>query len=62
MTSSVAALFVAAEEHRELPMPTWAYGLIAICCFAALLGVLWFFRHSAHKLGQHAHTEAPERG
>jgi hypothetical protein len=34
---------------RELPMPAWAYGAIALACFLALLGVLWTFRNTAAK-------------
>jgi hypothetical protein len=37
------------ETLRELPMPTWAYGAIALACFFALLGVLWCFRNTAAK-------------
>ena len=32
-----------------LPMPTLAYGAIALASFIALLGVLWSFRNTAAK-------------
>ena len=48
----------AAEEHtRELPIPTWAYGALAAFGFAVLLGVLWTFRNTAAKTGQHTHGD-----
>jgi hypothetical protein len=34
---------------RELPMPPWAYGVIAFASFLVLLGVLWTFRNTAAK-------------
>lgn len=64
MSSSLANLFSAAEEtHREMPMPPSAYGAIAVLAFLALLGVLWFFRGTAQKIGtgHHVHTRADER-
>jgi hypothetical protein len=39
---------------RELPMPTWTYGAIALACFFALLGVLWCFRNTAAKYDEPA--------
>jgi heme/copper-type cytochrome/quinol oxidase subunit 2 len=56
--SSLASLpaLAAAEEHlRELPIPPWAFGAISIGVFVALLGVLWSFRNTAAKTGQHDH-------
>jgi hypothetical protein len=64
MSSSLSNLFSAAEEtHREMPMDPMAYGAIAIVAFFALLGVLWFFRGTAQKIGSggHAHTGADDR-
>ena len=33
-----------AEEHRDLPMPAWAFGLIAIGVFFGLFAITWSFR------------------
>ena len=46
---STAATLATADtaKLRELPMPTWAYGGIALASFFALLGVLWSFRNTA---------------
>jgi len=46
-TSTVAALATAETVVRELPMPPWAFGVIAFGCFIVLLGVLWSFRNTA---------------
>jgi len=40
---------------RELPMPSWAFGLIALACFLALLGVLWTFRNTAARYDKPDH-------
>ena len=50
ITSTVASLASAGTETvRELPLPAWSYGAIALTCFMALLGVLWSFRNTAAK-------------
>ena len=41
------------EKLRELPMPPWAFGVLAFGCFVVLLGVLWSFRNTAAKYDQH---------
>jgi len=47
-TSTVTTLATAeTAKLRELPMPPWAFGVIAFACFVALLGVLWSFRNTA---------------
>jgi hypothetical protein len=47
---TVAMLATAATgKTRELPMPPWAFGVLAFACFVVLLGVLWSFRHTAAK-------------
>ncbi len=49
-TSAVATLATTeTAKVRELPMPTWAYGALALAGFLALLGVLWSFRNTAAK-------------
>jgi hypothetical protein len=49
-TPTVATLATAGTERlRELPMPAWAYGAIALASFLLLLGVLWTFRNTAAK-------------
>jgi len=48
-TSTVATLATAETVVRELPMPPWAFGVIAFGCFIVLLGVLWSFRNTAAK-------------
>ncbi|NMM24638.1 MAG: hypothetical protein HHJ11_14325 [Phycicoccus sp.] len=49
LTSTVATLATAETVVRELPMPPWAFGVIAFGCFLVLLGVLWSFRNTAAK-------------
>ena len=49
-TSTAATLATAGTlKVRELPIPTWAYGAIALASFLVLLGVLWSFRNTAAK-------------
>ncbi len=56
MTSSLVALTMSADipklHENELPMPHIFYGIIAICVFLALLGVLWAFRNTAYRYSQ----------
>ena len=48
---------------RELPMPPWLYGVIALVLFAFLLGVTWSFRGTAQKYAQPAsHGGSPRPG
>ena len=37
------------EALRELPLPPWIYGAMALAAFAFLLGVTWSFRGTAQK-------------
>ena len=37
------------RPRRELPMPPWMYGVLALLSFAFLLGVTWSFRGTAQK-------------
>jgi hypothetical protein len=49
-TPTVATLVTAGTlQVRVLPLPTWAYGVIAFASFLVLLGVLWTFRNTAAK-------------
>jgi hypothetical protein len=47
----------AAEAHAELPMPTWAYGLISLLIFIALAAVTFSYRDVANR---HSHRSAPD--
>lgn len=47
--SSTATLIAAEEAARELPIPPWLVGVLAILAFAFLLGVTWSFRGTHHK-------------
>ena len=50
MTSTVATLAAkGTEELRVLPLPAWAFGVIAFSSFLLLLAVLWSFRNTAAK-------------
>ncbi|HYN66544.1 MAG TPA: hypothetical protein VES93_06615 [Ornithinibacter sp.] len=62
MSMTVARLLT--EElstARELPMPPWLYGVIALVAFAFLLGVTWSFRGTAQKYAPAGHGEAAAR-
>lgn len=54
---SLLTTVLAAETHVELPMPTWAYGAIAIVVFIALSFVVWSFKDVANR---HSHRSAPD--
>ncbi|HST85322.1 MAG TPA: hypothetical protein VLL08_26515 [Kineosporiaceae bacterium] len=43
-TFALAAAAQGAEEHRDLPMPAWAFGVIALGVFFVLFAVTWSFR------------------
>ena len=42
------------EALRELPMPAYLYGVIALVLFVLALAVTWAFRGTAPKLGKPA--------
>ena len=44
LNSALIAAAQEAEQHRELPMPAWAFGLIALGAFFALFLFTWSFR------------------
>ncbi len=50
MTTSVVQLISEGEATVELPMPSYAYALIAIGLFAGGLLMLWFFRNTSQKV------------
>ncbi len=54
--SHLTALLAATETHVELPMPTWAYGAIALAIFAVLGFVIWTYRDVANR---HSHKAGP---
>jgi hypothetical protein len=47
--SMTVTLVTAEEALRELPLPPWTYGAMALAGFAFLLGVTWSFRGTAQK-------------
>ena len=51
--SAAASLATAESSVRELPMPPWAFGVMAFGSFVALLGVLWSFRNTAARHDRH---------
>ncbi|GAA1443836.1 hypothetical protein [Leifsonia poae] len=54
--SHLTALLAATETHVELPMPTWAFGAIALAVFAVLGFVIWTYRDVANR---HSHKAGP---
>lgn len=47
--STTVALAQAEEAVRDLPVPPWLVGVMALVTFAFLLGVTWSFRGTAQK-------------
>jgi hypothetical protein len=49
--SFVTALLTAAEteQHVQLPIPTWLYGVIALVAFTVLAIVLWSFKDVSNR-------------
>lgn len=56
MTSHAARVLAEEAATHELPMPPWAFGVIALVAFALLLGVTWAFRGTAQR-----HTPVDEK-
>lgn len=54
--TSLATRVLTEEAAHALPMPAWAFGVIALLVFAFLLAVTWAFRGTAQK-----HTPADEK-
>ena len=61
--SMTVALFLSEElpTARELPMPPWLYGVIALVLFAFAIGVTWSFRGTAQKYSIPVHGEAARK-
>ena len=49
MPTVVSLASAGTETVRELPIPAWSYGALALAGFMLLLGVLWSFRNTAVK-------------
>jgi len=58
MTSTLVRFVTEEGGHRELPMPAWAFGVIAMGGFLFLLAVLWSFRGTAAKIRGAEHPDA----
>ena len=56
MTSLAARVLSEEAAQHDLPLPPWAFGVLALASFALLLAVLWAFRGTAQK-----HTPPTER-
>ena len=52
----------AEAELVQLPMPTWAYGVVALVIFVALAVVVWSFRDVANRHQGKADAYAASRG
>jgi hypothetical protein len=48
---ALAAATHGVEEHRDLPMPPWAFGLVALAGFFVLFLFTWAFRSAGTKHG-----------
>ena len=55
--SYLTTVLAAAETHVELPIPTWAYGAIALAVFLVLGIVTWSYKDVANR---HSHRSAPD--
>ena len=53
---------LAEAELVQLPMPTWAYGVVALVIFVALAVVVWSFRDVANRHQGKADAYAASRG
>jgi protein-S-isoprenylcysteine O-methyltransferase Ste14 len=56
--------FLTAVEHDlvELPMPTWAYGVLALVVFFSLAVVIWSFRDVSNRHAVKADAYAAAHG
>lgn len=63
LTTVFAETTVLAETaHVALPMPTWAYGLIALVLFTALGFVIWTYRDVANRHADKSKDYAASHG
>lgn len=53
---------LAEAELVQLPMPTWAYGVVPLVIFVALAVVVWSFRDVANRHQAKADAYAASRG
>jgi protein-S-isoprenylcysteine O-methyltransferase Ste14 len=58
------SLLLTAVEHDlvELPMPTWAYGVVALVIFFVLAIVIWSFRDVSNRHAAKANAYAAAHG
>jgi hypothetical protein len=59
---SVVTALMAETEHIALPMPTWAYGAIALVVFFVLSVVIWSFRDVSNRHSAKADAYAAAHG
>ncbi|MDX6232651.1 MAG: hypothetical protein QOH68_1642 [Nocardioidaceae bacterium] len=52
----LTAFLAETATHVDLPMPTWAFGAIALAVFAVLGVVIWSYRDVANR---HSHKAGP---
>ncbi len=58
MMSTLVRYVTEEAGHKELPMPPWVFGVIAMGGFLLLLGVLWSFRGTAARIRGAEHPDA----
>jgi hypothetical protein len=58
LTALAGALAAAEGQGRELPMPTWLYGIIAFALLMAGLALVWAFRGTAQKWAHEGEQQA----
>lgn len=59
---SFVTAVLAEAEHVALPLPIWAYPLIAVLLFVALGAVLWSYRDVANRHNAKADAYAAAHG
>lgn len=60
--STTSTLLTAEEAVRELPIPPWLIGVIALLAFAFLLGVTWSFRGTHNKYARPQYGDGTPAG
>lgn len=60
--STTATLITAEEAVRELPIPPWLIGVIALIAFVFLLGVTWSFRGTHNKYARPQYGDGTPAG